>query len=73
MPARTGKQYRLMQLCAHNPGHPSCKGISQAVAKEFIEKTSPAARSRWSKGKKRKKPSAKQLRRAANRAKKRGR
>jgi hypothetical protein len=47
MPAKSGKQYRFMQMMAHNPK----KGIgpSPEVAREFIHKTPAANRKKWSK------------------------
>ena len=48
MPAESGKQYRYMQMMAHNPGK-SRKGVgpSPAVAKEFIEKTPSSKRKQF--------------------------
>lgn len=39
MPTVSDKQAGLMLLCADNPDHPKCKeaGISQQVAREFVE------------------------------------
>lgn len=40
MSAKSAKQYRFMQMMAHNPEKARTgKGPSPAVAKEFIEKT----------------------------------
>lgn len=41
MPAKSGKQYRFMQMMAHNPEKKRGKGVgpSPEVAREFIEKT----------------------------------
>ena len=53
MPAKSGKQYRFMAGIAH--GMKPFKGMggpSEAVAKEFVEKTSKKKRSRWSHNKK---------------------
>lgn len=51
MPATSGKQYRFMQMMAHNPEKKKTKGPgpSQIVAKEFIDKTSKAKRKQFSK------------------------
>jgi len=35
MPAKTKKQMRFMQLCAHNPKHANGKCPSIKVAREF--------------------------------------
>lgn len=50
MPAKSAKQYRYMQMMAHNP-EKSGKGIgpSEAVAREFIKKTPAKKRKEWSK------------------------
>jgi hypothetical protein len=49
MPAKSGKQYRFMQMIAH--GGKSNKGIgpSEAVAKEIIEKTPKKKKSLFAK------------------------
>lgn len=48
MPAKSGKQYRFMQMIAHG-GKPS--GIdtapSKKVAREFIDKTPAKNRKKW--------------------------
>ena len=51
MSAKSGKQYRFMQMMAHNPSAKTTKGIgpSPEVAKEFIHKTSAAKRKLFSK------------------------
>jgi hypothetical protein len=49
MPAKSAKQYRFMQMAAHNPSKMNSKGPSPEVAKEFIEKTSAKKRKEWSK------------------------
>lgn len=51
MPAKSAKQYRFMQMMAHNPEKKRTKGIgpSPAVAREFIEKTSKEKRKQFSK------------------------
>ena len=46
MPAKSAKQYRLMQAAAHGN---SSMGPSKEVAKEFIKKTPPAKRSLFAK------------------------
>ena len=48
MAAVTGPQYRLMAGAAHNPAMARRTGISQEMAKEFVEKTPAAKRSKWS-------------------------
>ena len=55
MPAKSAKQYGLMQAAAH--GNLRGPGPSPEVAKEFIHKTSASKRSEYSKvlGRKRKK------------------
>jgi len=49
MPAHTGKQYRFMQMMAHNPEKKrgNSKGPSPEVAKEMIHKTSAAKRKQF--------------------------
>ena len=49
MPAKSAKQYRFMQMMAHNPEKSRSKGIgpSKAVAQDFIDKTSPKKRSQF--------------------------
>jgi len=49
MPAKSAKQYRLMQAAAHNPEVASRTGISADVAEEFVHKTPAKKRSAWSK------------------------
>lgn len=51
MPAKSEKQYKFMQMMAHNPEKKKGKGVgpSKAVAEEFIHKTSPAKRKEFSK------------------------
>lgn len=53
MPAKSGKQYRFMQMMAHNPEKKRGKGVgpSPEVAKEFVEKTSAAKRKSFSRSK----------------------
>lgn len=53
MPAKSAKQYRFMQMMAHNPGkkRTDSKGPSPEVAKEFIEKTSAKKRSSFARKK----------------------
>ena len=50
MPIKSAKEYRFMQMMAHNPSK-SNKGIgpSEAVAKEMIHKTSKKKRSEFAK------------------------
>jgi hypothetical protein len=52
MPAKSARQYRYMQMMAHNP-EKSRKGIgpSEAVAKEFIAKTPRDKRKEFSRKK----------------------
>ena len=45
MPAKSAKQYGLMQVAAHSPEKLRGVGPSSAVAKEFINKT-PAKKRR---------------------------
>ena len=53
MPAKSGKQYRLMQLIAHGGTPRHGVGPSEAVAKEFIDKTPSEKRKQFArKGKK---------------------
>ncbi len=47
MPAKSAKQYRLMQAAAHNPDVAARTGISSAVAEEFVHKTPARKRSAW--------------------------
>jgi len=54
MPAKTGKQYRYMQMRANNPM--SSMGPSRKVAKEMISKIPSKMRSKWSKRKKKSNP-----------------
>lgn len=50
MPAKSAKQYRFMQMMAHNPEKARTgKGPSKAVAREFIEKTPAKKRSIFAK------------------------
>jgi hypothetical protein len=51
MPAKSGKQYRFMQMIAHNPGKAKQLGVSQSVGKDFVDATPAADRSRFSKKK----------------------
>lgn len=53
MPAKSAKQYKFMQMMAHNPGKKRGidAGPSKEVAEEFIHKTSAKDRSRFSKKK----------------------
>lgn len=36
MPSKSGKQHRLMEMAAHNPGAAKRVGVPQNVAKEFV-------------------------------------
>jgi hypothetical protein len=49
MPAKSAKQYRFMQMMAHNPEKKrgNSKGPSPELAKEFISKTSAAKRKQF--------------------------
>jgi len=47
MPAKTGKQYRLMQAAAHG----ASDKVPEGVAKEFIKKTPKTLRERFMKKK----------------------
>ena len=48
MPAKSAKQYRFMQMMAHNP-EKARKGIgpSPEVAREFVKKTPEHKRKDW--------------------------
>ena len=50
MPAKSSKQYRYMQMKAHETGNVDT-GPSKAVAREMISKTSPKKRKMYSKRK----------------------
>ena len=47
MPAKSAKQYRFMEMAAHNPSKMKSVGPSKKVAEEFIRKTSKAKRSEF--------------------------
>lgn len=49
MPAKSGKQYRFMQMIAHGKKPRSGVGPSPEVAREFVMKTSTKKRKEWSK------------------------
>lgn len=49
MPATSAKQYRLMAGLAHGMEAYSKDAPSKSVAKDFVDKTSPKLRSKWSK------------------------
>lgn len=53
MPAKSGKQYRFMQMMAHNPEkkRKTDAGPSKKVAREFIEKTPSEKRKLFAKKK----------------------
>ena len=54
MPAKSAKQFKLMAMIAHGGKMTnkakSAIGPSEAVAKEFVSKTSPKKRSEFMKG-----------------------
>lgn len=50
MPAKTAAQFNLMQAVLH--GNAKKKGLSRAVAKEYVDKTSTSKRHQFSKKKK---------------------
>jgi len=52
MPAKSAKQYRMMQAIAHGTSTKHGAGPSPEVAKEFISKTSLSKRSKFAKMKK---------------------
>lgn len=51
MPVKSTKQWRFMQMMAHNPGKKYTKGAgpSKEVAEEMIHKTSSADRKKFAK------------------------
>lgn len=51
MPAVSGKQYRFMQMMAHNPSAKQTKGPgpSPSVAEEFVKKTAASKRKQFAK------------------------
>jgi len=51
MPAKSGKQYRLMAGVAHGT-IPATGGLSKEVAKKFVDETPPKNRSNFTKKKK---------------------
>ena len=51
MPAKSGKQYRMMAAIAHGATPKSGVGPSKEVAKEFVEKTPKKKRSLFMKKK----------------------
>jgi len=53
MPAKSAKQYRFMQMMAHNPEKKRGKGAgpSKEVAEEFIHKTSASKRKQYARSK----------------------
>jgi len=52
MPVKSAKQYRFMQMMAHNPSKARTNaGPSPEVAREFIEKTPAKKRKEFSKKK----------------------
>lgn len=50
MPARSARQYRMMQAVAHGRSK-GIGGISKGIAKEFIRKTNPKKRSMFARSK----------------------
>jgi hypothetical protein len=52
MPAKSARQYKLMQMMAHSPEKKRGKGIgpSPEVAREFIEKTPAKKRKMFARG-----------------------
>lgn len=50
MPAKSGKQYRLMAAVAAG-NIKATGGLDQATAKEYVKSTGPRMRSKWSKKK----------------------
>jgi hypothetical protein len=52
MPAKSARQYRFMQMMAHNPEKKRGKGVgpSPEVAREFIEKTPSKKRKSFARG-----------------------
>ena len=52
MPARSAKQYRLMQMVAHGKKPSNFAGPSKAVAEEIINKTPAEKKSLFAKKKK---------------------
>lgn len=51
MPAKSGKQYRFMQMIAHGGKSKTDAGPSKEVAREFIEKTPAKKRKLFAKKK----------------------
>ena len=52
MPAKSAKQYRFMQMMAHNPSKAKAShGPYPELAREFIEKTPKSKRKEFSKRK----------------------
>lgn len=50
MPAKSAKQYRFMQMMAHNPSKArTSHGPSPEIAREFIEKTPAKKRKQFAK------------------------
>lgn len=49
MPAKSAKQYRMMQAIAHGTSNKKGYGPSKEVAREFIEKTPKSKRSMFMK------------------------
>jgi len=49
MPAKSAKQYRFMQMIAHGGESNKAHAPSQAVAKEFVDKTPAKKRKAFAK------------------------
>lgn len=49
MPAKSGKQYRFMQMIAHGGKASGMGGPPEAVAKEFVDKTPHKMRMKFAK------------------------
>jgi hypothetical protein len=52
MPAKSPRQYRMFAMVAHDPERAKQLGISQTIAKDFVDKTPASDRSAWSRKKK---------------------
>lgn len=51
MLAKTGKQYRMMAMAAHDEEAAKRVGVPMHTAKEFVKKTPAKKRKQFSKGK----------------------
>lgn len=47
MPAKSGKQFRFMAMCANNPERVKGKCPPKSVAKEFVHKTGSKLRKKF--------------------------